>query len=250
MDSPILQRSTALNNIPSRKFQEKLLSAIHNCKICSERDMKYKSVFDGLCQKCSLVNVAFNRYYEANIPIEYWDLKMDKDFHGYPGLLAKYKEIVADLNKTYVSGTAVCFAGLHGRGKSLTASCILKKACHKNFQCLYTTLSDVVSVLTGAVGEDRFMARKELLLVDFLVLDEFDNRFFSSDNAADLFARTLEGVFRTRSQNKLPTFMCTNSPNIIEAFTGPLKQSIDSLMSGYMTVFPVLGTDFRKQGAV
>src|SRR5208282_5834834 len=130
-----------------------------------------------------------------------------------------------------------------------TATCILKKAAAKGYSCLYTNLSDIVSVMTQGSGEDKFLSRRELVLVDFLVIDEFDPRFMASDNAADLYARTLEGVFRARSQNKLPTLMCTNSPNVVESFNGPLRASIDSLMKGYLKVFPVLGEDFRKRGS-
>ena len=80
-----------------------------------------------------------------------------------------------------------------------------------------------------------------------LFRSEFDSRFMPSENAADLYARSLENVFRTRSQNKLPTLMCTNSPNVVESFNGPLKASMDSLMRGYLKIFVVLGDDFRKK---
>jgi len=132
---------------------------------------------------------------------------------------------------------------------TMTATCILKGAVHIGYSCLYTTLSDIVSVLTQGNSEDKFLSRRELVLVDFLVIDEFDPRFMATENAADLYARTLESVFRTRSSNKLPTLMCTNSPNVVESFSGPLRASIDSLMKGYLKVFPVLGEDFRKKGS-
>lgn len=131
---------------------------------------------------------------------------------------------------------------------TLTISSILKKASEKNYTCLYTTLSDIVNVLTQAGSEDKFLARKELSLVDFLAIDEFDSRFMPNENAADLYARTLENVFRTRSQNKMPTLMATNSPNAVESFHGSLKTSIDSLMHGYVKIFSVApGLDFRKK---
>jgi DNA replication protein DnaC len=130
---------------------------------------------------------------------------------------------------------------------TMTVSCILKKSCQKGYSCLYSTLGDIVHVVTQALGEDKYLARRELALVDFLVIDEFDSRFMPSENAADLYARSLESVFRTRSQNKLPTLMCTNSPNIVESFNGPLKQSIDSLIKGYLNIYPVFGEDFRKK---
>lgn len=232
MDSLDFSRSRALNNIPQKKLREKLLN-INN----SDLDLKSKNI----------KLIAINRYAESNIPIEYWGLKMDRDFQGDPRLLSKYNEYTIDLKNSYINGVSVCFAGGHGLGKTMTVACILKKACGKNFSCLYTTLSDIVNVLTQSSGEDKYLSKRELALVDFLVIDEFDSRFMPSENAADLYARSLEGVFRTRSQNKLPTLMCTNSPNVVKSFNGPLQQSIDSLMKGYLTVFPVLGDDFRKK---
>jgi hypothetical protein len=172
---------------------------------------------------------------------------MEKDFQGDQRLLDKYLEYTKDIKSSYINGVSVCFAGSHGIGKTLTVTSILKKASNKGFSCLYTTLSDMVHVLISSNNEDKFQARRELTLVDFLVIDEFDSRFMPSENAADLYARSLENIFRTRSQNKLPTLMCTNSPNVIESFNGPLKASVDSLMKGYLKVFPVFGEDFRKK---
>jgi DNA replication protein DnaC len=232
MDIQDFSRSRALNNIPSRKLQD-FLAAIE----ASDDTQEVKHV----------KLIAANRYAESNIPFEYWVLKMEKDFTGDPRLLKKYEEYIKDLKSSYIQGSSVCFAGGHGLGKTFTVTCILKKACQKGFNCLYTTLSDIVSVMTSGFGEDKYLAKRELAMVDFLVIDEFDPRFMPSDNAADLYARSLESVFRTRSQNKLPTLMCTNSPNVVESFNGPLKASVDSLMRGYLKIFPVLGDDFRKR---
>jgi DNA replication protein DnaC len=167
-----------------------------------------------------------------------------KNFKGEKVLLDKYNEITKDINQTYKDGTAVCFAGSHGLGKTLVLCSILKVAANKNYSCLYVTLSDIISNAISN-NSDRFEARKELLSVDFLVIDEFDPRHIGSDKAAELFGRQLEDIFRKRVENKLPTFMGTNSPNVIETFTGDIKASIESLMN-YMVVVPVIGKDFRK----
>jgi len=235
MDTQDLVRSRALNNIPPRKLKEALSSIEQGEEPLETKHVKL---------------IAINRYAESNIPIEYWTLKMERDFKGDSRLLAKYSEYTQDIKNSYITGSSICFAGGHGLGKTMTITCILKKASQKGFTCLYTTLSDIVSVLTQGGGEDKFLARRELALVDFLAIDEFDPRFMPSENAADLYARSLESVFRTRSQNKLPTLMGTNSPNPIESFSGPLKASIDSLMKGYLKVFSVApGKDFRKERA-
>ncbi len=235
MDHHDLPRSRALNNIPPRKLHD-AIAALENSTESPES--KYVKL------------IAINRYAESNIPIEYWTLKMDRDFTGDPRLLTKYNDYTQDLKASYMNGSSLCFAGGHGLGKTMTITSILKKASQKTFNCLYTTLSDIVSVLTIGGGEDKFLARRELALVDFLAIDEFDPRFMPSDSAADLYARSLESVFRTRSQNKLPTLMASNSPNPVESFKGPLKDSIDSLMKGYIKVFAVApGKDFRKERA-
>jgi DNA replication protein DnaC len=225
-------RSRALNTVPKKKVQEYLSSIDASNIDIQEKNIKL---------------IAINRYAESNIPIEYWSLRMEKDFCGDSRLKQKYDEYILDLKKTYNTGLSICFAGSHGVGKTLVTTCILKKAAQKGYSCLYTTLSDIVNVLTSASNEDKYLARRELVLVDFLVIDEFDSRFMQSDNAADLYARSLEGVFRTRSQNKLPTLMCTNSPNIIESLHGSLKVSISSLMKGYLKIFPVFGEDNRQK---
>jgi DNA replication protein DnaC len=227
MDFLDFSRSKALNNIPNRK----LIDAI-------------SSITESGSAR-GLITTAFNRYSESNIPVEYWFIKIDSDFKGDPRLLNEYHEYIKDIKSSYVTGKSICFAGNYGTGKTTITTSILKKACQKGYTCLYTTLSDIVSITTGASNEEKYLAKRELAMVDFLVIDEFDSRFMPSDNAADLYARSLENVFRTRSQNKIPTLMCTNSPNIVESFNGPLKESINSLMKGYLKVFPVFGEDYR-----
>jgi len=231
MEAPDFDRSGILNNIPNKKLQY-ILSSIRESS--DSDDVK------------TIKLIAINRYAESNIPIEYWDLKMDKDFVGDPRLKQKYDEYVLDIKNSYITGKSICFAGSHGVGKSLTAACILKKACQKGYSCLFTTIENAVSSLIHSSNEDKFLARRELYMVDFLILDELDPRFMANDNSIDLFARNLEGIFRTRSQNKLPTIICTNSPNVLEIFNGSLKASIGSLFSGYIEMFPVFGNDHRK----
>lgn len=231
MDYQNFYRSQSLNNVPYKKYQ------LHISNL---------SKFQLTPRQESLKKLEYSRYHSSNIPIEYWNLNINKDFTGSVLLKSTYDSYVADLSKSFQDGTSICLAGQHGTGKTFTACSILKSASLKDYQCLYTTLSDAVAVLTSAPYEDRFVARKELSMVDFLVIDEFDNRFMASDNAAELYARTLETIFRTRISNKLPTIMCTNSPNVIESFSGALRSSIESLFKGYLQIIPVFGKDHRK----
>ena len=226
-------RSQVLNNIPQKKILE-VLSSINNDP---DNDSKVKS----------LKLIAVNRYAESNIPIDYWKLKMDKDFEGDSRLFDKYNEYISDLKSCYINGTSICFAGTHGSGKTMTASSILKKCCDKGYTSLYTTLSDMVNVLSYSSGEEKIIARRELTMVDFLAIDEVDQRFFSqSEGANEMFSRTFESVIRTRLQNKLPILMASNSPNIQESFVSLFKASLGSLMNKIPVFVVMPGQDFRK----
>ena len=239
-----ITRSQSLNNLPRRKVEEKILSLVQSCKTCSTKNItRIEQAYDGICERCSIMLIAMNRYAETNIQIEYWGLSMD-DFVGSNELKKLYARITENLPKVYNDGMSLCLAGSHGIGKTMTISCILKRACEKNYSCTYTTLNDIVNALIEAPYEDKYLIRKELMNVDFLAVDEFDSKYIA-DGASDLFARSIEPILRGRLQNKLPIFVCSNSPNPTEAFKGSIKQSIDSIFNR-VKVIPILADDFRK----
>lgn len=198
-----------------------------------------------MCQKCSVNIIARNRWYESSIPVEYWMLSMEK-FTGPIELKKAYEYTVNNIATVYDNGWSMCFAGSPGVGKTTTATNILKRAALRNYSCLYTTFSDIVSAMIDAPFEEKYNARKQLLGSDFLVIDELDNKYMGTSFSADLFGRTLDVVFRGRSQNRLCTIFITNSPNIVEAFGGAIKESISSLM-GKVKMIVVRGADHRKK---
>lgn len=242
-----IQRSEVLNNIPQRKLHSKIFELITNCKVCSTKNIKsIEQVFDSICEKCSISVRTFNRYYEANIPLLYWDLNMT-DFVGSKVLLEAYNNYINNITNMYDSGFNICFASPHGNGKTTIGTNILKFACKKNYKCCYTNLGDIVDALINSHYDQKPIARKELFMIDFLMIDEFDPRWFNGENSSDLFGKTLELVLRVRLQNKLPTILCSNSPNPIEAFSGQIKESMDSIMSN-VKIISTIGEDFRKSG--
>jgi len=219
------------------------LALIESCQACSKKGIKTIEQIDGLCERCSINVLAYKRYANANIPFAYWNLDM-KDFVGAANLLKLYNEI--DVKSMYSNGSSYFLVGNNGSGKTTTATNILKLAAQKGYTCAYSTLSDIVAVLTESPFEEKYTARKELTLADFVCIDEVDNRFAPTENAADLFGRTLEPILRTRLQNKIPTILVSNSPNPAEAFNGAMKISMDSLYSSIKVIIAV-GNDYRKE---
>lgn len=241
-----ITRSMGLSLVPERKLNDILLQVILNCKECSKK--KDVGLDRNLCNICRLNHTRIRRYADANIPALYWLLEMEKNFVGDQILKDTYEEITKDLKKSYFDGVRICFAGSNGVGKSMTLCNILKRAAEKNFSALYVNLNDIISVMLSRDSDDKSTARRELLMVDFLVIDEFDQRYMPNDKSADLFGKILEEVFRCRAQNKLPILMSTNTIDIVAAFYGTAMQgSIDSLMST-VDIIPVLGQDQRKKG--
>ncbi len=237
-----ISRSLSLSTVPPRKIIEALLETVKTCETCIAKE----ATLSNACSRCMVINIALQRYADSNIPLKYWKLEMDRDFKGEKILLDTYLEVTKDLKDTYNKGVCLCFSGTLGSGKSFTMTNILKRATEKGYSAHYATLTDIVSAMISSSSEDKSIARRQLLTVDFLVIDEFDPRYIGSDQAADLFGRVLEDIFRTRCQNNMPIFMATNSPRVVDSFNGSLKQSITSLMN-YVKVITVIGKDYRKQ---
>ena len=220
----------ALRNIPRLKLDLALAELEY------EEDIKLRSV----------KKKALHRYFEANIPVKYWNLEMRRDFTGDKALLQYYEKLTEDLSGIYKRGVAVCFAGNFGIGKTMLVTNVLKRALEKGYCGLFVNLNDIISAQKSS---EQFHARQELLRTDFLVVDEFDPRHMAVTQAStDFYGRVLEDVLRNRTQNRLPILMCTNSPNPNLSFEGALQQSISSLFN-YVDLVPSLGEDYRpKEG--
>ena len=187
---------------------------------------------------------AYHRYYDANIPVRYWGLEMHRDYSGDGNVLNYYSKLIADIPGMYKEGSAIIFAGSFGRGKTMVATNILKRALERGYSGLYVGLNDIISVSTS---NDKGAARRELLDTNFLVIDEFDSRHMAStDNAVNFFGRVVEDILRIRLNNQMPMILCTNNINVVAAFRDSLQESLASLMN-YMETVPVLGIDYRPQ---
>ncbi len=233
------------HNIPQKKIQAKIASIVGACNTCSKRTITSDDdVLDGLCKDCALKIKMVNRLINGNVPISYWSLTMEKDFVGDPRLLEKYNSLANDIDGMYNNGKSMLLAGSFGLGKTMTSCCLLKKAAMKGYSIWYSTLSDIVMSLTNY--EQQYETKMKLSSTDFLVIDEFDGRYVSTEQGSNLFARSLESVLRTRIANQQPTILCTNSPNIIESLSGTLKEALGSLFAGHVETFITLGEDVRK----
>jgi DNA replication protein DnaC len=199
----------------------------------------------GLCVRCTKIHQLFDKMEEASIPVGYWRLSM-KNFQGAPKLKEIVDEYIQNIKQKYIDGKAICFAGSQGTGKTMSAICILRAALKENLSGYYITATDLLSEMTNSRSNHDL--RRILKSVDFLVIDELDSRFFISDSSKELFSSIYENIFRFRTHNTMPTIMCSNETDgILNIFYGAGVQSIESLNNQYLTIYPVVGQDFRKK---
>ncbi len=221
--------------ISQRKVEDEKARLVAQCQRCSGAGCGY-------CQKyCSFVD----RMAEANIPVDYWFREMDQ-WYGDPGF-AKWieEEYMAKLPAAYAKGGVLCLLGQRGRGKTMAGCNILKKAILAGYTAHYITMVDAVAML---LSEDSYDFRKILKMADFLVLDEVDQRFFDNPNSRNLYGSKFEYILRTRTQNRLPMVMVSNSesPNDI-FFNDQAQESFESLRNQFFTIVPVAGQDARRK---
>lgn len=232
------QTCEALRTVPDDKVQLGKKEISSSCPECSIKN-------GPLCRKCSFRSILLDRYSGANIPVDFWSREMDS-FKGDKKLLNLYSSIKSDFQAYYIKGKSYCIVGNHGTGKTFFGSCFLKLAAVKGYPALYTTMGDVVNVLVNGFPKVKFDARRELMMVSFLVLDEFDSRFIGSEAAAELFGRLMESILRIRLQNYMPTILISNNLDPTKALGEYLGPSVSSLVSGYMKKISVIGPDWRK----
>lgn len=202
------------------------------------------------CRACALRVEIINSYFRSAIPIKYWDLKLE-NFPGDPMFKEwiKNNTTVEKIKEFYKQGISLVFTGKYGVGKTFAACEILKKAAIQlKYTVKYTTMSEIVDFALSK--DDRYEFKMNLLNVDFLCIDEVDSRYIpSSDRGQDLFGTNLENIIRTRFQNNLPTFFCTNNSSLNDVFNGAFSQTFESLFSqAELKTIPVGGIDLRKMG--
>jgi len=218
--------------IAPRKIEREKEKVVSNCGKCNGRG----------CPACFGYCSFIDQMAASEIPVDYWLREMD-NFYGeenFKGAIIKY---IDNLEEMYDKGLTHCFAGERGRGKTMAACCILKRALLRNYSCMYTTMVDAVTKLM-APGSYSF--RSKVRSTDFVVIDELDQRFFPSQGSMELYGNHFENMLRSRAQNKMPTIMCTNSPDTGQIFGGEFKKSFDSLGAQFVCVLPAGGKDARK----
>jgi DNA replication protein DnaC len=200
------------------------------------------------CTKCSATRVFIDIMADANIPEAYWELSY-RNFSGSEHIRSSTEAYVDDIAKNYTTGASICYAGSPGTGKTMSACTILKAALSNGYSAYYTTLSDIAFYMADNMFKTSFYHK--LTGADFLCIDEVDSRHFAdTESSENFFGRSLERVFRYRSQNRMPIIFATNHVSLNDAFAGQFKKIFESIASQSVKTIAALGVDHRIKSKV
>ena len=204
----------------------------NSCKECGEHR----------CGSCSKKCSRIDRYASSGIPIEYWNHSF-KDFAGDQRFKSAMEAHISNIDAMYDEGTSLGFVGPLGTGKTYMAACFLKIAITKGYSAGYHNMSDMIQ---ESIDDRDFF--NNIVSKDFVVIDEYDIRWvYPTERAELLFGQTMERVLRHRFQNKMPTIICSNTPDLKDVLAGSFSKSTESLFAKFLLEYMVSGTDFRKR---
>jgi len=224
--------------IPKNKLKRIKSNIVSNCEICGGSS----------CSRCMSKACRIDSYASSDIPSNYWLLAF-KDFEGDPKFAELITSLLSDIDKAYDDGHSYLFTGGLGTGKTYAACSILKISIISGYESKYTTMATIVnSMLSKNIDTSSYI--KDLIMCDFLVIDEFDPRWiFPSEKAEQMFGSSLEHILRMRFQNSTPTILCSNSPDVDTVLTGKFAKAFKSLRSKHLKMICVGGKDFRRNNA-
>lgn len=182
---------------------------------------------------------------KAAIPVKFWDAELSQ-YDMCVKAKMSVEQYLDKLDLAYERGIGLYLFGGRGLGKSFLEAVIVKHVLRKGYSSLYTTLSELVSLFGDGFYNKgaREEYQEKLLGIKFLVIDDIDKTF--SSEKSNYVPAAFDQLFRTRSNELLPTIVSSNRPRQ-ELFSGQTSKddnfyaSALSLLSEHVLDVPFTG---------
>lgn len=198
------------------------------------------------CIYCSARFDLYERCAASMIPIKYWDLKLE-DINKTIGV-DRIKMYINQLSLAYDNGHGLFISGKNGNGKTLAACSVGKEALKKDYSVRFTFLNEIITSFSDAMYDSSWRAqlKKDILEVDFLIIDDIDKAYISEDSK--YVNSILDTLFRTRVQNCRPVIITANVglDSILKSKEEVFSKSLLSLFDESLLQVAFVGNDKRK----
>jgi DNA replication protein DnaC len=144
-------------------------------------------------------------------------------------------------------GMGLLFHGNAGTGKTFLATLLMKQLlAYSGVDGYFTTFNQFLDNFAAGWRDDnnRLWFEKRVRNAPLLIVDDIGKEYFGR---TDMAASAIDTVFRTRTQNLLPTIVTTNLS--LEAFKKSYSSGVMSLLSETALTHEFTGADWRKNQA-
>lgn len=181
----------------------------------------------------------------VNLGKHFWGVRTDLIQHeAVKTLVFRYRK---NIMKMAASGSGIVFSGPLGVGKTSAAACVLKEAVSAGQSAYFVTHTELKELrfekkesLFGN-GSDGITVRKKIEIAQFLVLDGFNENFFT-DNAFG--PQQLEELLTKRFSEKLVTIMTTRA---LPTFKKEEHADLQDVVSQCMFPMKISGKNMRDE---
>lgn len=186
-----------------------------------------------------------NDLIRMKIPRNFWDARLDK-IRPKKSIHRKYvAQYLTSIVKMFDENIGLGLWGANGSGKTAILSMLLQEARRWGFTALFVRAEELrVADLKNAEFEPGTMLVNRALSVDFLGIDDIGKEHRGDTSYA---VNLIHGIFRARSDDRLPTLFTTNLCVTDKQFLQIYKKSLIEILRECCQVVCVEGHDFRSE---
>lgn len=202
------------------------------------------------CEKCAEKNELYIELAKANIPVKYWDLEFSNLDAANTQVREKLEQYCSKFKQVLDRGVGLFLVGPNGVGKTLAASLLLKQALRGKYRCRFTTLMEIMAMSSDGMydASARNAYRKEIVEVDFLVIDDITKTYKNTEKASSAYIDVqFDYLFRTRANCNLPVIITSNHvrEEALASVDETLTNSLLSLFAEHLKDITFIGKDRR-----
>jgi DNA replication protein DnaC len=192
---------------------------------------------------CSDQFVLFKFLLNAGIGKAYQRYALGDCADADPAAIAAVNEYL-DSSEYYITqGRGLIFHGTHGTGKTLLTTILLKQLLAKGVDGYFTTFVGLLDNFAAGWKDDKekHWFDKRIRNAPLLVVDDIGKE---NPNMNRMASSSLDGVFRSRTQNGLPTIVTTNLTP--KEFEHTYSTSAMELLTETSLFYSFKGQSYRK----